>query len=387
MNICVVTTRHAPDDDRIYYKEARSLVGRYGHAALVAPGQADLPATWDPRVELHRLPPRRGLAGRLLAVADAVREVRRLRPDVVHFHDLDLVLAVPFLRWLTRSRLVYDVHEAYPQAALISTRIPRPLRPLAARVVEAIEKGLARRCDLLVTADDPTRDSFDRLPVEALTVFNFPRLELFRGDDARLAELRRRYAGRLPLVYQGSMAAERGLFHMVRALRPLVDADPRYLLVLIGLKPGPLRRQAEALAAELGVTDHLEIHAWVPHVEIVDHLRAAHLGLVPLQPNEKFKRNIPIKIFEYMACGLPMVASDVPPIATFVTAAGSGRLFDATRVDALVEAVLALTADEEARRRMGEAGRAAVAGLWNWDRMEERLLEAYARLEAPREER
>lgn len=384
MNLCVLTTRHPPDDDRIYYKQVQSLVAHYGSATLVAPGVAPDPARWDPRVTFRGLPVRSGLPGRLLALVDALRVVRRLAPDVVHFHDLDLVLAVPLLRLLSRARLVYDVHEAYPQAALISERIPRRLRPVVAAVIDVVEKGLARLCDLLVTADDPTRDSFDRCGVDAVTVFNFPRLELFRGDDARLESLRRHYGGRLPLVYQGSMAAERGLFHMIRAIRPLRDADPRYVLVLIGLRNAALRERAEALIRELDVAANVEIHAWVPHDEIVDHLRAAHLGLVPLQPNEKFKRNIPIKIFEYMACGLPMLAADLPPIATFVREAGAGVLFDSASVDALVQGVRRLTADAEGRARMGEAGRRAVQQHWNWQRMEQRLLAAYVRLEAPR---
>jgi glycosyltransferase involved in cell wall biosynthesis len=106
------------------------------------------------------------------------------------------------------------------------------------------------------------------------------------------------------------------------------------------------------------------------------------LGLVPLQPTEKYMRNIPIKVFEYMACGLPVLGADLPPIARYIEESGAGRVYDSTSVESLAANVLDMLANEAELARMSKNGLRAVRERWNWERMEARLLEAYDELDA-----
>ncbi len=381
MKIMVLTTGHRPDDDRIYFKQVVSLLTVYPRIQLVAPVRPGETYHLAPAVDLHPLSGRGGLWGRLLRVFQAARRVVRLRPDVCHFHDLDFVVAVPPLRWLTRTRFIYDAHEVYPESMLISPKIPAVLRPLAARIVDVVEKACARRCALVVTADEPNSESFVRTRVPTITVFNYPRLSLFAVDPRRLDELRREYAGRRVLIYQGTMSRERGLFHMLDGMRRLKEDVPAALLLLVGLKEPDLRAQAEAQIARDGLADHVAILPWVPHADVPAYVALADVGLAPLQPNPKFNKNIPLKVFEYMACGVPVLAADLPAIAHFIADSGAGVLYDSTDAAAFAREVKRLLADDAGRAAMAQAGRAAVARLWNWGEMEKRLLAAYAGLE------
>ncbi|MGD9613314.1 MAG: glycosyltransferase family 4 protein [Kiritimatiellia bacterium] len=377
----VLTTGHRPDDDRIFYKQVVSLMTVYPRILLVAPVRPGETYQLAPAVELHPLTGRPGLCGRLLRILQAARQVVRLRPDVCHFHDLDFVVAVPALRWLTRTRFVYDAHEVYPESMLISPKIPAGLRPLAARIVDVVEKACARRCALVVTADEPNSESFVRTRVPTITLFNYPRLSLFAVDPRRLDELRREYAGRRVLIYQGTMSRERGLFHMLDGMRQLKDDVPTALLLLVGLKEPDLRAQAEAQIGRDGLADHVAILPWVPHADVPAYVALADVGLAPLQPNPKFNKNIPLKVFEYMACGVPVLAADLPAIAHFIADSGAGVLYDSTDSAAFAREVRRLLADDAGRAAMAQAGRAAVARRWNWGEMEKRLLAAYAELE------
>lgn len=378
--VAVLTTRHTAQDDRIYFKQARSLASHF-QVTIVAPDD-HLDFDWPPNIEYVSIPRRNGLTGRLFSLVDATRAIRRLEPEYCHFHDFDIILAVPFLKHLTGTRLIYDAHEAYPQQALMSRKIPPGLRRIAAVVVGLAEKTVARMCAHVITADQPTTRSFSSRGISATTVFNYPPLSLFDKTSGKSNQTGKIARGETRIIYQGTVSVDRGLFHMIRALKLIAQKRPKTVLRIVGLSNQDLRDKASELADDLGVASSLEIFGWTPHEAIVDSMRDCAVGLAPLQPEEKYKRNIPIKIFEYMACGLPVIAADLPSIAPYISESGAGVLYDSTRADELARCVIELLDDPERRKRMGEAGLKAVREKWNWGVMESVLLDVYASLEA-----
>ena len=292
MKVAIVTTRHGAQDDRIYFKQALSLAKRFD-VTLIAPDDGEC-LKWQDGVNFRLIPRRKGPIGRLWSLIEATREVRRARADVCHFHDLDLVLAIPLLKIFTRASLVFDSHEAYPEQFLMNQRIPSVLRPPVSRSVNVFEKTLVRGCDYVITADEPTRQSFKPTGVPTAAVFNYPQLNVFETDPNRLERERTRYAGRLPIIYQGTVSPQRGLFHMIDALPILKAAEPRVLLRIVGLKDRELRDRARRKATESGVGQNLEIVEWMPHLEIAYAMKSSVIGLVPWQPEDKHKKNIPI---------------------------------------------------------------------------------------------
>jgi glycosyltransferase involved in cell wall biosynthesis len=382
MRILVLTTLHAPNDDRIYYKEVLSLCRKFSDVTLVAPSDGDQWADCDRRIRFLPLRQRGGLLGRVLKLLAATRAVWRIGPDIVHFHDYDILSIAPALRYLLRCRLVYDAHEDFPAAVLMSERFPRTLRPAIARLVRLFEITLARCCTLIIAADTPTAEYLSETGVPVRVLFNYPRVGLFPIEETETDDNRELFACHSVITYQGSMSADRGLFHMIRAMPGVLAGRPDCRLLLIGLKNDGLRHRALALADELGVREAVLIVPWVPHVELHRYLRRSMVGLVPLQPVQKYKRNIPIKLFEYMACGLPVLAADLPSIRPYMEQSMAGLLYDSTSPDALAAGVLRMLSDVDGLRRMGENGRRAVLEKWNWGKMEARLFEAYDELDA-----
>ena len=116
------------------------------------------------------------------------------------------------------------------------------------------------------------------------------------------------------------------------------------------------------------------------HSKVVEYLNMSRLGLILHQPIPRYIHAVSIKLFEYMACGLPVVASNFPEIARVVKEADCGILVDPTDVDEIVDAILYLLEHPEEAKRMGENGRRAVEEKYNWEKMEEKLLELYGRL-------
>lgn len=380
MKVAIVTTRHGAQDDRIYYKQALSLIKRMD-VTLIAPDDGEK-LHWHPGVIYRPIPRRRSLLGRFRSLVEATREICREKPDFCHLHDLDLALAIPFIRLLTKAKIIYDSHEAFPEQFMMNPRIPFWFRFVVARAADWAEKGLVGFAVQVICADDPTRISFNKTHLPSATIFNYPPLSIFETDSAKLEAEKAKYKGRLPLIYQGTMSEDRGLFHMIDALAVIKKSEPRILLRLVGLKNEKLRANVEAQIRKNGVSDEVEIVHWMPHQEIAYAMKSSQIGLVPWQPEEKHKKNIPIKLFEYMACGLPMIAADLPSIAFYFKKANVGLLYDSTRPEELARCVLELLADSERCRRMGENGLQAVRESWNWDKMEKMLFGVYESLGA-----
>ncbi|MGC9336062.1 MAG: glycosyltransferase, partial [Anaerolineae bacterium] len=113
------------------------------------------------------------------------------------------------------------------------------------------------------------------------------------------------------LMFHGSLSPTRGLDAVIRSLRLLRDQGQQHLhLVLIGR--GSARADLTELATDLGVADQILWIPPVPHVEIPAWIAAADLGLDPLPDHPWWHHQSPLKVYEYLAMGKPVLATDLP---------------------------------------------------------------------------
>jgi glycosyltransferase involved in cell wall biosynthesis len=107
---------------------------------------------------------------------------------------------------------------------------------------------------------------------------------------------------------------------------------------------------------------------------------AASIGLVAFRAVSNHQMIIPTKLFEYMGCALPVVAADLPPIRSYVTAANCGLLVPPEQPEAFVAAIEYLLDHPAEACQMGQNGRQAVLTTYNWQPEEQKLLALYQRL-------
>jgi phosphatidylinositol alpha-1,6-mannosyltransferase len=174
------------------------------------------------------------------------------------------------------------------------------------------------------------------------------------------------------------MERNRGSRLLVDAFRLVYEAMPEARLLVVGhFEPASLEDEVRADAAQIGVSAALQITGRVPFAEIGTFLAGAAVGWVPWQPVAKNEKNVPTKLFEYMAYGLPVVSSDLASTRPFVLDGVNGYLVAAAEPRAHAEAILRLLRDPEAARTMGRRGQEQVQREWNWDEMARRLVDFY----------
>ena len=94
-------------------------------------------------------------------------------------------------------------------------------------------------------------------------------------------------------------------------------------------------------------------------------------------PYPKYFKNIPIKQFEYMSCGVPVIGSDLPPIKKFVSKYNAGLIVNPQDVEDIAKAIMKLLDNDELRNEMGSNGMLAVEKEYNWSQMHGRLINIY----------
>jgi glycosyltransferase involved in cell wall biosynthesis len=177
------------------------------------------------------------------------------------------------------------------------------------------------------------------------------------------------------------MERNRGSRLMVEAFAQVWQAFPKARLLHVGhMAPPDLEAEVRADVAARGLEGAVTLAGRVPFEQIGGYLGQAAVGWVTWQPVPKNEKNIPTKLFEYMAYGLPVVSSDLPSTQPFVHEGENGYLVAAGDPTAHAGAILRLLRRPDLAEEMGRRGQALVGTEYNWDEMEKRLLAFYEAL-------
>ena len=378
----VMLVRNAYTNDTRVEKEARSLVASGERVTVVADAGAGLPeretrAGGETVVRVARRGPR--LPGLRFAVHELrlARRLVALRPDLLHAHDSNALVPVFLGAWRRRIPFVYDAHDLW---------LARPRRDRG-RVSFAlnhawyavVERLLIPRAAATITVSQPiVRHLEARHGLTGVALVpNYPDLGAAPAvqDVRRLAGGEQILPDRPVVLYLGGLMGGRGLEQLVDAMATTTSPQ----LVLLG--EGQLARPLLDRADRLGIGDRVHLLAPVPPDEVVAHAASADLGVSPYLPASLNNRySLPNKLFQYMAAGLPVVASDFPQVRDIVVGSRCGVVADMTDPTAIASAIESVLDDPEEARAMGERGRRAVEERYHWDASARRLLEVYASL-------
>lgn len=366
IKVAHLTSAHMPTDTRIFHKECKTLVAAGYEVVLIVQGTG--PSVVE-GVRLRPVPKPHGRRERFLFTTwHVLRAALDEDADVYHFHDPEL-LPVGFLLKARGKRVVYDVHEDVPRQILTKRWIPGLLRRLAGLAISAAETAASASFDGLVTATPAIARRFPGK--KTITANNFP----FRQELA--APPGGAYPERGPLLlYSGSLSTIRGLSEMLDAMALLPPRLEARLAVAGLFSPADLLAEAERHPA----WGRVDFYGWVSRDGLRDLSAAARLGLVLFHPVPNHLESQPNKLFEYMAAGIPVVASDFPLWRELVGRSGCGILVDPLDVKAIAAAITYLLDHPDEAMAMGQRGQEAVQTTFNWESEAGKLLDFYGRI-------
>ena len=321
-------------------------------------------------------------AGWLLGYARSLRGWGRLAVaaagpiDAWHAHDLTGLAAIaPNVP--KGIPIVYDSHELFLEAATAS-RLPGPLRQFLRRY----ERHLVARTSAVITVNEEIADVLHRRyrPRRIEVVHNCPDRWIAPTHRATLLrEAARIPAGAPIILYHGALTAQRGIEQLIDAL--LEPGLEEAHLVLMGF--GDRRDEYVEMTRSDRLRGHAHVLDAVSPDELLAWVASADVGAMPI-PGKTMNDYLsaPNKLFECLAAGVPVVASDIPAMRRIVMGDPNrplGALCDPSRVDAIADALnsilgLSQPAGDALRARCA----AAAAQWWNWQVESVILTQLYA---------
>jgi Glycosyltransferase len=361
-----------PDDD-INLRTARALAERLGGrydvivpAGAARPGRVDRDPVQVHRVEMRSRP------GFLLSVRRALRELggNGGHAPVLVSSDPLAALAVEVSR--SRRGRPHLVHIQGEVLAPGPEYGPRPKRWALATA----SRFVVRRASGVRVVSRSLRDAVAEVATGPVT-FIGSRVDTRRftpaGPGAPPA------ADRVDAIMVGGLSVRKNHRTVVHAWARVVRDLPDARLAIVG--EGPVRCRLEPLIACLGLKEHVKLYGRLGHGEILPLLRASRCLV-----HAAWSEGQPRAVLEGMACGLPVVCSDIPPHREIVPD-DAGRFVPPGDIRAWAEAIGSVLAHPDRAAAMGRAARAFVVRHHDFEANLDRMADLLRQLAGARPSR
>lgn len=353
IKVCHMTSVHDSNDVRVFWKECISLVNAGYSVDYVGFGESKQMNGVN-IVGLGDMP-----KGRIQRMTQLTKKVydkaRELDCDIYHFHDPELL---PYgLKLKKQGKIViFDSHEDVPAQIMDKGYIPKVFRKGISMLYQKYEAFVVKRLDAIVAATPHIAECFKNKAKRIAVVNNYPKLDDIQFQDTPFTE-------KAPIAcYAGGINKIRGEHVMMEAIGKVEGK-----LLLAGNRPDTIGENVEYL----GYLDRNGVN---------DLYKKSVVGMVLYQPAANHYDAQPIKMFEFMAAGLPVIASDFPLWRRIVEEANCGICVNPLDVDAVSEALEKLFSNRLQAQEMGLRGRKAIETKYCWSQEEKVLLNIYNEL-------
>ena len=369
-------------DPRVY-KEAKSLVKKGYEVSIISWHNLgkDLPASEEYEgIKVYRILQKvpyytTSLLLRfpfyLLYVLRSVRRAMKLKPDIIHCHDLDTLIIGVILKLLTGKPLYFDAHEDFPGMLEVTNSI------ILSRLARLYEKILIKMADKVIAAEMPYTDVMKKhYGITPAVVMNLPNLASFHpGVDPSPVIRKYGLEGKVVISHIGGIGKGRGIHETLEALPYLQNDDIRYLL--IGSSTVEELDRIKEIIIRLNLEGKVVLTGGVDYKDTPMYYKASDISMVLLYPVPNYVTSLPTKLFESLAVGTPVLAGNLEYLGGVVKKYDVGLCADSKDPGDIAAKLNTLISDRQMRIRMGQNGLKAIREEFNWGESEKRLLEIY----------
>lgn len=365
ITICHISTLHSRNDARIFFKELRTLANLFNTYFIVADGFGDEKIDGINIVDV-------GLRSRYRvkrSISDskkALRKALEINAEIYHLHDPELMKIGLTLK-KHNKKVIFDSHEDLPKQILTKEYIPKVFRQIVSRWIKGYESKVSRKFDAIVAATPVISDKFNGYGANSITVCNFPVISPQNTHKEKPSTSS-------DLVYIGGISEGRGILTILDIINEINCK--------LNLAGKFLNQSIEAqVKARPAWKEKVNWLGYVDRQQIKKILSESAIGLVLLKPYKSYKESLPVKMFEYMNAGLPVIASDFKLWKKIITETKCGVCVDPVSHDKIINAIHSLLKNPKEARQMGLNGKKAVLKKYNWDVEKTKLIDLYMSLQ------
>lgn len=366
MKVVHLTSAHPRYDTRIFIKMTSSLA-QYGYSVslVVADGKGD-----ECKNDVVIVDAGEKQGGRLSRMTKTVAKVfakaKELDADLYHLHDPELIPIGLKLKKIGK-KVIFDAHEDLPKQILSKDYLNNFFAKVLSSLANLFEKLTLKKFDAIVTATPYIRDKFKKINSNVIDVNNYPKIEEFSGEPNWLNKNNQ-------ITYIGGITKVRGICELINSLK-YTQEETR--LALVGsFSEQHLYNEVKHYQG-WGKVDEL---GWLDRSGVNKVLSQSMAGVVTLHKTINYVDALPVKMFEYMAAGIPVISSNVPLWQCIIEEADCGLCVDPLSPKAIAQAINYLIQNPEEAKIMGRNGRKVAFTKYNWQIEEQKLITLYQQL-------
>ena len=284
------------------------------------------------------------------------------------------------------------LHDASPDAEIMIERsdlgLSRPpaLYRLLGKLTQRLDRFVMRKADLVIALSEYLRQSLlsNGLDDERMIVVPSGAAVKKFAPTVSGERVRDKYnlTDHPVVVYSGTMSKLRCLDVLLHAFARVNEILPEARLVMIG--EGDDTENLGRLAAQLGIADHVVFVGSVPYSEMPEYLAAGDVTVSPIPPKYIYKVSSPLKLFEYMATGKPVVANDEIPEQRDALRKSKGGVLVPFNSEAFAAGLTKLLESPDKAQAMGRAGHEWVVKHRSYEILAHHLEATYLKLTSTR---
>ncbi len=383
-----VGQNHGKEDSRILKKECASL-SRTGYCvSYITSDQHDKVGEYKISQVKIILYPYRPIASKGKGIIKFVRlvgnrftrlwmvyrYVKQEKPQIVHIHEYKLLYLVILLRVFCKDvKIIYDVHEDTPRYN--SFDYYKRYGGLAGKVVEKkyewIEHFACKHVDAVIVVTPHIYDLLKSCNKNTVLVCNYPIIEAETTKESDAADRKEKVVS-----FGGGLCKDNGIETLLCIQNRLHGR-----LALAGrFADIDYVHDVKEKYHEEVKTGKIQYYGYLTGRKLQEFYISSTVGSAIYKNTPNSYYSYPIKLFEYMEKGIPVVASNFPGFSAIVNGAKCGFTVDPENETEIIEAFNRILDDPELAKKLGENGRRAVLEKYNWKQEEEKLLELYNQL-------
>lgn len=369
--ICHITTVHERYDVRIFVKELLSLSHRYD-CTLIAPGEHEETKDGIRIIPIKKYKPE--YKRFLKTTREAYKKAKEQRADLYHFHDPEFLPWAILLKF-SGKKIVYDIHENHLSSIMNRDYLPKISRYIFCGIYWLLQEISFTLFDGIIVVVKEHMSSCPKS--KTILLPNYPELKLFK--NLRLRDSKRGKDNVVNCLYLGGMTRIRGIYELIRAVILLNEKRVRYRLNLIGrISEGSLEQFIMESSQQY---DFIVYHGRFERKKALELAGQNDIGIITVYPTKNNMISSPNKLFEYLALGLGVVASNFPKWHKILKDIDYVEYVDPQDINSIAEGIERLANKlKGAPPRFREDMRVFVFKDYSWESVESRLLELYERI-------